>query len=67
MKINNEVLTKSKIIAKVIEKVQMEQREDMEQIQDKVAEELTKATGIELEETKETVRFVIAEFIRDNK
>lgn len=60
-------LLKAKIIAKVADRVFGEGKEDMEEIQSEVAQELNEQAGVELEKANNTVRLVIAEFIRDNK
>jgi len=57
-------LLKSKIITKMISKVEFEGREDMEAIQSEVAKELNEQAGVELKKANEVVRLVVAEFIQ---
>jgi len=58
-------LLKSKIITKMIFKVEFEGREDMEAIQSEIAKELNEQAGVELNKANEVVRLVVAEFIKE--
>jgi len=57
-------LLKSKIITKMVFKVEVEGREDMEEIQSEVAKELNEQACVELKKANEIVRLVVAEFIQ---
>jgi len=58
---------REKVKAKVVTRVAMEigkGNQDMEQIQDTVAKEVAEGTGIAIEDSRETVRLIIADFIK---
>lgn len=60
-------LLKAKIVTKVWGKIELEGKEDMEEIQSEVAQELHDQAGVELEKANSIVRLVVAEFIENNK
>ena len=58
---------KNEVKAKVIMRVAMEigkGNNDMEQIQDTIAKEVAEGTGVTLEDSKQAVRLIVADFIR---
>lgn len=60
-------LLKSKIITKIWGKIELDGKEDMEEIQSEVAQELNEQAGVEIEKANNVVRLVVAEFIENSK